>query len=187
MSRYGRVDVLWYDGLGGSASTYDAAALNSLARSLQPALLINNRNGGLAEDFDTPEQKVGTFNNTRAWESCMTISAHNHWAWGGASDGVKSLSTCINHAGELRRGRRQHAAQCRPAPRWEASTRNRLAASRKWATGSRQYGQSIYGTRGGPFKPAAYGASTYQANTVYVHVLSWVQTGWCCPRFQPAS
>lgn len=25
----------------------------------------------------------GEFNIERSWESCMTISAHNHWAWGG--------------------------------------------------------------------------------------------------------
>ena len=25
----------------------------------------------------------------------MTVSAHNHWAWGGAEDGVKSTADCL--------------------------------------------------------------------------------------------
>jgi alpha-L-fucosidase len=36
-------------------------------------------------------------------------------------------------------------------------------------------GESIYGTRGGPFKPAKHFASTRKGNTVYLHVLAWPQ------------
>jgi len=32
-------------------------------------------------------------------------------------------------------------------------------------------GESIYGTRGGPWLPGAYGVSTHNENLVYVHVL----------------
>jgi len=34
-------------------------------------------------------------------------------------------------------------------------------------------GESIYGTRGGPYKPAEYGACTRQGKTIYLHVLNW--------------
>jgi alpha-L-fucosidase len=37
----------------------------------------------------------------------------------------------------------------------------------------RQYGESIYGTRGGPIKTTAQVASTYKGNTIYVHILAW--------------
>jgi alpha-L-fucosidase len=36
-----------------------------------------------------------------------------------------------------------------------------------------KYGKSIYATRGGPFKPGGWGASTYKGNTIYVHILNW--------------
>jgi alpha-L-fucosidase len=172
MSRYGRVDVLWYDGLGGSAADYDSAALNALARSLQPALLINNRNGGLAEDFDTPEQTVGSFQNSRAWESCMTISAHDQWAWGGTNDGVKSAATCLNLLVNCAGGDGNMLLNVGPRPDGiiDPEQANRLRNIGAWLA---QYGESIYGTRGGPFKPGAYGASTYKGSTVYVHLLSW--------------
>ena len=172
MSHYGRVDVLWFDGLGGSASTYDSVALNALARSLQPGLLINNRDGGLAEDFDTPEQTVGAFQNTRAWESCMTVSAHDQWAWGGTNDGVKSVSTCLNLLVNCAGGDGNMLLNVGPRPDGaiDPVQTNLLAGMGAWLA---QCGESIYDTRGGPFKPGAYGASTYRSNTVYVHILSW--------------
>ena len=34
-------------------------------------------------------------------------------------------------------------------------------------------GESIYSTRGGPFLPGSYGASTYRGRRIYVHVLDW--------------
>jgi alpha-L-fucosidase len=36
-----------------------------------------------------------------------------------------------------------------------------------------QYGESIYGTRGGPFPSAAWGGCTWRGNQVYMHVLDW--------------
>jgi alpha-L-fucosidase len=36
-----------------------------------------------------------------------------------------------------------------------------------------KYGQSIYGTRGGPFKPGPYGASTRKGKTIFLHLWRW--------------
>ncbi|MBM3854803.1 MAG: hypothetical protein FJ399_16900, partial [Verrucomicrobia bacterium] len=69
LTNYGRLDILWFDGLGKKEEDYDGEAINRLARELQPHLLINNRNG-LPEDFDTPEQRVGKYQDHRPWESC---------------------------------------------------------------------------------------------------------------------
>ena len=35
------------------------------------------------------------------------------------------------------------------------------------------YGDSIYGTRGGPVSPRTWGVTTQKGNRVYVHVLDW--------------
>ena len=92
LTRYGRIDGLWFDGLGGRAEDWDAPALFKLARTLQPHILINNR-CGLPGDFDTPEQRVGRFNNRRPWESCITLGTQ--WAWK-PNDRIKSLAQCIS-------------------------------------------------------------------------------------------
>jgi alpha-L-fucosidase len=36
-----------------------------------------------------------------------------------------------------------------------------------------KYGASIYGTRGGPWRPGNWGVSTRKGDVVYVHVLNW--------------
>jgi alpha-L-fucosidase len=36
-----------------------------------------------------------------------------------------------------------------------------------------KYGDSIYGTRGGPIPPGDWGVTTQKENKIYVHVLNW--------------
>ena len=36
-----------------------------------------------------------------------------------------------------------------------------------------KYGESIYGTRGGPIANGAWGGSTRKGNLVYLHILKW--------------
>ena len=36
-----------------------------------------------------------------------------------------------------------------------------------------KYGDTIYGTRGGPVPPGDWGVTTQKENKIYVHVLNW--------------
>ncbi len=45
----------------------------------------------------------------------------------------------------------------------------------------KRYGKTIYRTRGGPFKPGGWGASTYRDKTVYLHVFQWPAHGLTLP------
>jgi alpha-L-fucosidase len=57
-----------------------------------------------------------------------------------------------------------------PDGRIEARQVNRLKEMGSWLS---KYGESIYGTRGGPWKPQKAVASTRKGNTVFLHVLRW--------------
>jgi alpha-L-fucosidase len=46
----------------------------------------------------------------------------------------------------------------------------RLTEVGKW---TKQFGESIYGTRGGPVMAGPWGVTTQRGSTVYVHVLDW--------------
>ena len=46
----------------------------------------------------------------------------------------------------------------------------RLAEMGAWLA---RNGEAIYGTRGGPFMPGAWGASTRRGNLIYVHAFAW--------------
>lgn len=166
-SNYGRVDILWFDGLGGSAKDWDSENLFKMMRQLQPHLLINNR-AGLSADWDTPEQEIGKFQNERAWESCITIC--NQWAWK-PGDEMKSLRQCLQTLIRCAGGDGNLLFNVGPMPTGEIEPRQveRLKEMGRWLG---QYGESIYATRGGPFKPGDWGASTYAGKKIHLHLFN---------------
>jgi len=166
-SNYGKVDIIWFDGLGGTAKDWDSESLFKMIRQLQPHVIINNR-AGLPADHDTPEQRIGKFQNDRPWETCMTIC--RQWAWK-PNDQMKSLKQCIDTLVRVAGGDGNLLFNVGPMPdgRIEPRQVERLREMGDWLD---KYGKSIYATRGGPFKPGPWGASTYKGSTIYVHVLN---------------
>jgi alpha-L-fucosidase len=167
-SNYGRIDIIWFDGLGGTAKDWDSENLLTMIRRLQPHVIINNR-AGLPADHDTPEQRIGTFQTGRPWETCMTIC--RQWAWK-PNDELKSLKQCIDTLVRVVGGDGNLLFNVGPMPdgRIEPRQVERLKEMGAWLN---DYGQSIYNTRGGPFLPGPWGASTHRDNTIFLHVLSW--------------
>ncbi len=76
---YGPIDVLWYDGWWPfNAQQWQSAAMNRMARAIEPGLLFNGRNG-LPGDFATPEGHLGAPDPWRPWEACITLN--NSWGF----------------------------------------------------------------------------------------------------------
>jgi alpha-L-fucosidase len=167
-SNYGQIDIVWFDGLGGTAKDWDSENLFKIIRTLQPHVIINNR-AGLPADHDTPEQTIGGFQRDRPWETCMTIC--QQWAWK-PNDNMKSLKECLQTLVRVVGGDGNLLFNVGPMPdgRIEPRQVDRLREMGEWLG---RYGESIYGTRGGPFKTAAWLASTYRDNVIYVHILDW--------------
>ena len=167
LTNYGRIDGIWFD-LGGKPEDWNTVELFKMARELQPWLIINNR-CGVPGDFDTPEQRLGKFQLDRPWETCMTLGTQ--WSWK-PDDKIKSLEECI-HVLVTCAGRGGNLAlNTNPMPDGQIEPRQaeRFEQIGQWI---RQYGDSIYGTRGGPFWATSSLVSTRKANKVFVHVLDW--------------
>ena len=185
-SNYGDLAVLWFDGLEEhfidadeveryrdvevfpSAQIWDSERLFEQIRALQPNILINNR-CGMRADFDTPEQMIGAFQDQRPWESCITIC--KQWAWK-PDDVLKSFEECIHTLVRVVGGDGNLLLNVGPMPdgRIEPRQVERLREIGSWL---QRYGESIYGTRGGPFRPGAWGASTQVDGFIYLHILAW--------------
>lgn len=167
-TNYGKIDIIWFDGLGGTAKDWDSENLFRMIRQLQPHVIINNR-AGLPGDHDTPEQRIGRFQTERAWETCMTIC--RQWAWK-PNDQMKSLEQCIHTLVRVVGGDGNLLFNVGPMPdgRIEPRQVTQLREMGRWL---KIYGRSIYATRGGPFRSGSWGASTHKANTIYVHILDW--------------
>ncbi len=167
LKNYGPLFVMWYD----VPQEFDAKrgqGVIDLVRSVQPDIIVNNRTGAKG-DFDTPEQRVGGFQNDRPWETCMTIA--RQWAWK-PNDEVKSLEQCLHSLVRSAGGDGNLLFNVGPMSdgRIEPLQVERLKEMGQWLL---KHGDAIYGTRGGPFKPTDWGVSTRKGNTVYLHLLKW--------------
>lgn len=175
-TNYGKVDIIWFDGLNCTPKDWDAERLLAMIRSLQPGVIINNRTG-LPADLDTPEQKIGSFQNTRPWETCMTIC--KQWAWK-PNDNLKSFKECIQTLVRTVGGDGNLLFNVGPMPDGLIEPRqvDRLKEMGEWLG---KYGETIYSTRGGPFKwsPLSDGSytSTHKGDRIFLHVLEWPKSG----------
>jgi alpha-L-fucosidase len=177
IKNYGPLMVMWYDVPQEFDSVRGQGVIDYIHK-VQPDLIVNNRTGAPG-DFDTPEQRVGTFQNNRAWETCMTIGTQ--WAWK-PNDVVKSLEQCLHSLIRSAGGDGNLLFNVGPKPDGtiEPLQAERLREMGKWLG---NYGYSVYGTRGGPFKPTDWGVSTRKGNRIYLHVLKW--SGYKCSIFLP--
>ncbi|MHC1767790.1 MAG: alpha-L-fucosidase [Verrucomicrobiia bacterium] len=180
LGQYGRIDLVWFDWDGGDPM-YDQARTYGIVKRLQPRAVINNRldlGKGNSDrqilsanaDYYTPEQHIGAYDDQRPWESCMTTSRKGQWAWGGAEDGVKTLETCLVMLVRCAGGDGNLLLNVGPTPTGEIAPEQAglLRAMGQWLA---ENGESIYGTRGGPYKPGEYGVSTRKGRRIYLHVL----------------
>jgi alpha-L-fucosidase len=179
LSNYGRIDVLWFD-CDGRPAMWDPATTYPLVRGLQPQILINNRlemstqeqwahQGRLNpnEDYYTPEQHIGAYDDRTPWETCMTLGTQ--WSWKpddkikSAGDVVRILAQCAGGDGNL-------LLDVGPMPdgRIEPRQVDVLKQVGVWLD---KNGESIYGTRGGPWKPTKAIASTRTGKIIYLHIL----------------
>lgn len=180
VSNYGRLDMLWFDWDGGEVP-WDQENTYRLVRSAQPKIIIDNRLdcffGGPQGDRDitpnadyyTPEQVIGTYDDKKPWETCMTLGTQ--WSWK-PNDQIKSVKDVVGILARCVGGDGNLLLNVGPMPdgRIEPRQVEVLKGVGAWMS---KFGASIYGTRGGPYKPGEWGASTRKGDTVYLHVLEW--------------
>jgi len=179
-TQYGKIDILWYDDCMGphTPEMWRAKKLNAMVRRLQPHILINNRSG-LPEDFDTPEQEIGSPTPGRMWETCMTIG--DQWGYNPQDRNLKSpwvllknLSACVAGGGNF---------LLNAAPKGDGSIPTpQVVRLRQMGAWLRRNGASIYGAGPAPFGGAQFGSTTAKGDTVYMHCHYWHGRQIRCPN-----
>jgi len=179
-SKYGRIDILWYDGgwLAHSGTDADAAwfwepvKLNQMVRKHQPMAVINPRSGWEG-DFQCDEgghNVTGPIVNDIPWEKCLNL---NMTSWGfnnwqnlmTRDDIIRMLVNVVGRGGNVLLNVGPDRDGVIPPTHVQ-----RLMEVGRWLETN---GKAIYGTRPGPFQPGDWGVSTHRGKTVYVHVLKW--------------
>ncbi len=174
LTDYGKIDGLFFDGLGTKYYDWDTPRMLKMIRTLQPGIIVNRRWGSgmpgfpVNGDYDNPEQEFGTFEVDRPWEMCCTIS--EAWSWTGGErfktyrTNQRMLIQSVCSGGNI-------AINTGPSPLGFINPPDVEIYKNigKWLN---QYGESIYSTKGGPYKPAAWGGATCKGNTIYLHLLA---------------
>lgn len=169
MTNYGRIDLLWWDAEYNSGmfteEMWNSAAVEAMVRELQPHIIINNR-AGLPGDFDTPEGHTGFFQNTRMWECCMPLGP----VWSYSPEPPKSFGTILSQFVNCVGGDGNYLLSigCKPDGSIDDTDAARMRELGAWLE---CYGESVYGTRGGIWRPTADYASCFRDDTVYLHIL----------------
>jgi alpha-L-fucosidase len=175
-TRYGTIDILWYDGgwLAHTGTDADAAwfwdpiQLNEMVKRNQPKCIVNPRSGWIG-DFQCDEGPHEITGNIIPidWEKNFTIAYH----WSYEPDErvmpleniIKLMIDCFVRGGNV-------LLNVAPNPHGEipASQVERL---KQIGAFMKKNGEAIYGTRAGPLEPVddIYGM-TRKGNHLYLHV-----------------
>lgn len=177
LRNYGRVDLLWFD-WDAREPLYDQTNTYALVKVSQPLIIINNRldlakgdNDRMRKsplaDYYTPEQHIGAYDDQNPWETCMTLG--RQWSWK-PNDQIKSAAEVLAILARTVGGDGNLLLNVGPMPDGRIEPRQ-VEVLQEVGAWMKRNGESIHGTRGGPWKPNPTFASTRQGKTIYVHML----------------
>lgn len=106
MTRYGTVDLLWFDGdWERSANQWKAREFKEYLQSMNPEVIVNSRLQGYG-DYETPEQGIPLLGPEGVWEFCTTINdswgyrpSDNHYKT--SRQVIRMFCDCLTLGGKL--------------------------------------------------------------------------------------
>ncbi|HEX6883459.1 MAG TPA: alpha-L-fucosidase [Planctomycetota bacterium] len=192
ITRY-RPAVMWFDGEWESTWTHErGVALYELCRSLDPALIVNNRvdvhRGGMAGfsgsseavgDFGTPEQEIPATGLPGVdWETCMTMN--DHWGWNRADPDWKPVEVLVRNLIDVASKGGNYLLNVGPRAdgTFPEQAVERLAGIGRWMA---KHGEAIHGTQASPFESLEWGRVTWKRDgpdsVLYLHVFERPMSG----------
>ena len=181
--RYGRIGGIWFDGWWDSPEAdWGLEECYDRIHAAQPQALVGNNHHRApfpGEDFqmfeqDLPGENQAGFNKadvaSMPLETCLTMN--RSWGYNKNDQNFKSTKECLQYL--IKSAGRGANLLLNVGPRPDGTIQpeavERLLAMGRWLE---KNGQSIYGTRRGPYAPADWGVSTIKGDdTVYLHVLN---------------
>ncbi|HQG76450.1 MAG TPA: alpha-L-fucosidase [Bacteroidales bacterium] len=194
LTGYGEIGGIWFDGIWDKkGADWRLDKTYGMIHSMQPACLIGN-NHHLApfpgEDFqmfekDLPghnttgfsgEQKIGDL----PFETCETMNGS--WGFNLQDKNYKSTKDLIRYLVKAAGYNSNFLLNVGPMPDGKIQPEF-VATLRELGAWIDKYGETIYGTRGGPITPRSWGVTTRKGNKVYVHLLDLEDNNLLLPDF----
>ncbi len=193
LTNYGEIGGIWFDGMWDKPEApWRLDETYALIHKLQPGALIGS-NHHMApipgEDFqmfekDLPGSNTAGFNTTEIGdlplESCQTMNGS--WGYNIKDENYKSTRELITFLVRAAGNNANLLLNTGPMPNGKIQPEN-VKTLREMGQWMRKYGESIYGTRGGPVPARDWGVTTHKNNKVYVHILNWPDPVLVLPDF----
>ena len=184
LTNYGPIGGIWFDGMWDKPNAdWHIDKTYSLIHKLQPAALIipnhhqTPRPGEDVQTFehDLPGQNTAGFNTKYVSKDLpleMSDTLNDNWGFNIGDSHYKSAEEVERRLIRAAGNDANLLMNIGPYPNGEIDPQfqTRLRAVGDWLS---RYGDSIYGTRGGPIPPGDWGVTTHKADKIYVHILNW--------------
>ena len=184
LTNYGSVAGIWFDGMWDKPDAdWHLQKTYSLIHQLQSAALIipnhhqTPKSGEDVQTFerDLPGQNTAGFNTKYVTDQLPLESSNtlnDSWGFNIGDHEFKSPEEVEEMLVRAAGNNSNLLLNIGPMPNGEIQEEfvTRLHAIGEWTS---RYGDTIYGTRGGPTAPAAWGVTTQKEDKIYVHVLRW--------------
>jgi alpha-L-fucosidase len=204
LTNYGPIGGIWFDGWWDQAKEemnkshrdtkidWRLGKTYSLIHKLQPACMIGNNHHVApfdGEDFqmferDLPGQNTFGYNTTEIGklplEMCETMNGS--WGFNIKDENYKSTKRLVQLLVTNAGSNSNFLLNIGPMPNGKIQPEfaKTLQEIGEW---TKTYGETVYGTRGGPVSPRDWGVTTQKGNKVYVHVLNWKDNVLAMPAF----
>lgn len=181
LTNYGEIGGIWFDGMWDQhGANWRLDETYSLIHKLQSQALVGSNHHKMpipGEDFqmferDLPGQNTMGFNQTGIGELPLETCETMNGSWGFNIKDTKFKSTrqllhmLIRAAGQ----NSNLLLNTGPMPNGKIQPEN-VKTLREMGAWMKKYGESIYGTRGGPSGPKTWGVTTVKENKIFVHIL----------------
>jgi alpha-L-fucosidase len=184
LTNYGPVGGIWFDGMWDKPDAdWHLQKTYALIHQLQPAALIipnHHQTPKPGEDVQTFERDIPGQNtagfNTKYISDQLPLESSNtlneSWGFNIGDSKYKSAEQVEEMLVRAAGNNSNLLLNIGPMPNGEIQPEfvDRLHAVGAWLS---RYGDSIYGTCGGPLGPADWGVTTQKSDKVYLHVLHW--------------
>jgi alpha-L-fucosidase len=169
LTRYGRIDILWFDGhWERSADEWQAAELRKLVASLQPNTIINDRLPGQG-DYSTPEQLFPTKAPPGPWELCLTMN--DSWGWRPTDTNYKSPRDLVRSLADVASRGGNLLLNISPMGDGDLPD-NQVSRLKELGAWIATHGEAVIGVRPAPASVDFYGPVTLRDNRLYLHLIA---------------
>ena len=195
LTNYGPIGGIWFDGWWDKPNAdWELQRTYGLIHRLQPQALIGNNHHRApfpGEDFqmferDLPGQTTADWDKNPVisklpLETCDTVN--DSWGYTRSDHHWKSGAQLIRYLAGAAGRNANLLLNVGPLPtgKIQPEAVERLKEMGAWLA---KYGDSIYGTRGGPIGPRSWGVTTHKGNRIFVHLLDWQDPALLLPRLQ---